>query len=124
MPAHIRLCWFVLSLLRLSAVLPFVNVAPPCTRLARSSKGNAAAVRILTPSSGVSVSRQSSSLFAKADSTNTRVVVPDLYEIMCIPADSSPEAIKEAYRTLAKQLHPDQDQGDAQKFAQVNEAYK
>jgi DnaJ domain len=121
MPAHIRLCWAVLSLsVHLRAVLAFVHVAyPPSTQLARSSNGYAAA-RISARIIDARTSRRSSSrLFAKAESRTV-----DLYEIMCIPADSSPEAIKEAYRTLAKQLHPDQDQGDAQKFAEVNEAYK
>ncbi len=50
----------------------------------------------------------------------------DLYEILGIKRDASQEEIKKAYRKLARQYHPDVNQGDkntAEKFKQVKKAY-
>jgi molecular chaperone DnaJ len=49
----------------------------------------------------------------------------DYYEILGVPHDADPEAIRAAYRNLAKRLHPDvnKDSGAEERFKEVNEAY-
>src|SRR5262249_52400660 len=51
----------------------------------------------------------------------------DPYEVLGVPKDASSEAIKTAFRRLAKKLHPDankQDKKAASKFAEINAAYE
>jgi len=45
------------------------------------------------------------------------------HEILGIPADSTLEEIKEAYRILAKYYHPDTSQEEPWKFVKINSAY-
>lgn len=47
----------------------------------------------------------------------------DLYDILLISNDSTPEQITKAYRKLAKIHHPDKATGDTEKFQQINYAY-
>jgi DnaJ-class molecular chaperone len=50
----------------------------------------------------------------------------DPYRVLEIPRDADPALIKQAYRKLAKRLHPDRNPGDeraAQRFREVTEAY-
>ena len=50
----------------------------------------------------------------------------DYYEVLGLKKDADEAAIKRAYRTLAKQYHPDMHPGDAEaeaKFKEVGEAY-
>jgi molecular chaperone DnaJ len=49
----------------------------------------------------------------------------DYYEILGVPRNSDPEAIRNAYRRLAKQLHPDvnKDPAAEERFKEINEAY-
>jgi len=47
----------------------------------------------------------------------------DLYSVLGIGKDASPDEIKRAYRKLASQHHPDKG-GDTAKFQQVEEAYR
>jgi molecular chaperone DnaJ len=51
----------------------------------------------------------------------------DYYEALGVDKSATPEQIKSAYRKLAKQYHPDLNEGDeqaAQKFKEINEAYQ
>lgn len=52
--------------------------------------------------------------------------LPDLYAIMGLPKTASADQIKQQYRRLAKQLHPDRNmQSDArEKMADINRAYE
>src|ERR1700676_5253630 len=51
----------------------------------------------------------------------------DYYQILGVPKDATPKAIKSAYRKLARQHHPDVNPGDKaaeEKFKDINEAYQ
>jgi molecular chaperone DnaJ len=55
-----------------------------------------------------------------ASSTNR-----DYYELLGVPRDASPDDVRNAYRRLAKQYHPDLNKHDGaeDKFKEINEAY-
>jgi curved DNA-binding protein CbpA len=46
----------------------------------------------------------------------------DYYNILGVTKNSTPDEIKQAYRKLVKEHHPDRG-GDAEKFKKINEAY-
>jgi curved DNA-binding protein len=50
----------------------------------------------------------------------------DYYKVLGVDKNSTPEAIKKAYRQLALKYHPDRNKGDKEaeeKFKEINEAY-
>jgi molecular chaperone DnaJ len=53
--------------------------------------------------------------------------VKDYYDVLGVPRDATPEQIKKAFRTLARETHPDANPGDAEaehRFREVAEAYE
>jgi len=50
-------------------------------------------------------------------------VEKDFYAALGVPKDASASAIKKAYRTLAKDLHPDANPGGEARFKEVSQAY-
>ena len=50
----------------------------------------------------------------------------DYYEVLGVPKDADEDALKKAYRKLAKKYHPDANPGDKEaeaKFKEASEAY-
>ncbi|MFQ5354501.1 MAG: molecular chaperone DnaJ [Thermodesulfobacteriota bacterium] len=47
----------------------------------------------------------------------------DYYTILGLERTASEDEIKKAFRRLAQELHPDKEQGDEEKFKEINEAY-
>jgi DnaJ-class molecular chaperone len=47
----------------------------------------------------------------------------DLYSLLNVPKTADAATIKRAYRKLAKELHPDRDTGNADRFGKVTAAY-
>lgn len=47
----------------------------------------------------------------------------DYYKILGVDKDATSEQLRKAYRTKAKELHPDREGGDAEGMAAVNRAY-
>lgn len=47
----------------------------------------------------------------------------DLYQVLGVPRDASPDEIKRAFRRLSHQHHPDKG-GEAKKFQEINRAYQ
>ncbi|MDO8548517.1 MAG: DnaJ domain-containing protein, partial [bacterium] len=47
----------------------------------------------------------------------------DYYEVLGIDKRASKDDIKKAFHKLAHKFHPDKNQGDAEKFKEVSEAY-
>lgn len=48
----------------------------------------------------------------------------NFYEILGVAEDADPDDIRKAYRSLAKQVHPDIGNGDAERFHLINRAYQ
>lgn len=46
------------------------------------------------------------------------------YEVLGVSSLSSYEEIRSAYRKLCKKYHPDEEGGDAERFAEISKAWK
>jgi molecular chaperone DnaJ len=51
-------------------------------------------------------------------------VARDLYEVLGVRRDAGGDEIKQAYRALARELHPDTAEGDATRFGELSDAYE
>ena len=51
------------------------------------------------------------------------MATPDYYKTLGVPRDADADAIKKAFRKLARKHHPDAG-GDEAKFKELNEAYE
>jgi len=51
-------------------------------------------------------------------------MVENYYHILGVDADATQDQIKSAYRSKAKELHPDHSKGDSQPFRTLQEAYE
>jgi len=53
------------------------------------------------------------------------MALPDLYSVLGVPEDASPETIKTVYRQLARTFHPDvnADEGAVEHFREITEAF-
>lgn len=47
----------------------------------------------------------------------------DLYQVLGVARDVTPEDLKKAYRRLAQKHHPDRDGGDCERFDAIQQAY-
>ena len=48
----------------------------------------------------------------------------DYYAVLDVPRDASPDQIKKAYRRLARELHPDVNPAEEERFKEVTKAYE
>ena len=65
--------------------------------------------------------RRSGSSARAADGQHSRT---DYYAVLGVARDATPEEIKKAYRKLARQLHPDVNPDEEERFKEVTKAYE
>lgn len=64
---------------------------------------------------------------SRPSSAYTVHIAKDLYAVLGLSRDASPEDVKKAYRTLSKEWHPDKHKGEKgaeDRFKEINEAYE
>lgn len=64
---------------------------------------------------------------SKPSSAYTAAIAKDLYAVLGLSRNASPEDVKKAYRKMSKEWHPDKHKGEKgveDKFKEINEAYE
>lgn len=89
-----------------------------------AARGGASS-RAEVPKAGAPAGSSSANTNASQIATPTTVEIEDLYAILGVHRDATPEQIRSAYHALAHQLHPDAGAGEeaAERFALVSKAY-
>ena len=78
------------------------------------------------PSPGEATPNESAPVGGSPEMVEANIVLAEYYECLGLPTDATPQDVKNAYRQLARQYHPDVAPGEdnQRKFMQLREAYE
>lgn len=80
---------------------------------------------VIDPAIAPKMPRSTATRDSKQSQASVRVEVPNHYQVLGVPRNASNQQIHEAYRALAKKLHPDVNKAPdaSQKFKSLTDAY-